>query len=172
MEGKTNFSRRLKQFYGLTWLILTPSLILRHIYTPLVRARVGASPLWWTILSRRGRPDRIDAKTSAAVGGHRGSRGRTRPPGTEPAARPARPKMTWLRVALIIGLLAGRARCGDAACDVEEDGGTNDRPPFRHSAARSTESRTDLHRLRQPLPGFESAKPSGWSKISTKKVDS
>jgi len=24
MEGKTNFSRHLKQFYGLTWLNLTP----------------------------------------------------------------------------------------------------------------------------------------------------
>jgi len=24
MEGKTNFSKRLKQFDGLTWLILTP----------------------------------------------------------------------------------------------------------------------------------------------------
>ena len=33
MEGKTNFSRRLEQFDGLTWLTLTPApLILRHIY--------------------------------------------------------------------------------------------------------------------------------------------
>ena len=30
MEGKTNFSRRLKQFDGLTWL--THPLILRQIY--------------------------------------------------------------------------------------------------------------------------------------------
>jgi len=34
MEGKTNFSRRLKQFDGLTWLTLTLiPLILRQIYS-------------------------------------------------------------------------------------------------------------------------------------------
>ena len=33
MEGKTNFSRGLIQFDGLTWLTLTP-LILRQIYAP------------------------------------------------------------------------------------------------------------------------------------------
>ena len=33
MEGKTNFSRRLKQFGGLTWLtLIPPPLILRQIY--------------------------------------------------------------------------------------------------------------------------------------------
>jgi len=32
MKGKTNFSRRLKQVDGLTWLIPSPSLILRQIY--------------------------------------------------------------------------------------------------------------------------------------------
>jgi len=31
MEGKTNFSRRLKQFDVLTWLMLSPY-ILRQIY--------------------------------------------------------------------------------------------------------------------------------------------
>jgi len=39
MEGKANFSRRMKQFDGLTWLILTPH-ILRKIYaTGLERIR-------------------------------------------------------------------------------------------------------------------------------------
>jgi len=33
MEGKTNFSRRLKQFDGLTWLTLTP--IIYNRSTPL-----------------------------------------------------------------------------------------------------------------------------------------
>jgi len=32
MEGKNNFSRRLKQFDDLTLLTPTPSLILRQIY--------------------------------------------------------------------------------------------------------------------------------------------
>jgi len=32
MEDKTNFSRRLKQFYGLSWLILTRTHILRQIF--------------------------------------------------------------------------------------------------------------------------------------------
>jgi len=35
MEGKTNFSRPLKQFDGLTWLTLTPLFYDRS--TPLVR---------------------------------------------------------------------------------------------------------------------------------------
>jgi len=37
MEGKTNFSRRLKQFDGLTWLTLTPSFYDRS--TPLLSGR-------------------------------------------------------------------------------------------------------------------------------------
>ena len=36
MEGKTNFSRRLKQFDGLTWLTMTPPPIFNDRSTPLV----------------------------------------------------------------------------------------------------------------------------------------
>ena len=36
MEGKTNISRHLKQFDGLTWLILTPPTLFYDRSTPLV----------------------------------------------------------------------------------------------------------------------------------------
>jgi len=42
IEGKTNFSRRLKQFDGLTWLTLTPIYYDRS--TPLLK-----SLILWTI---------------------------------------------------------------------------------------------------------------------------
>ena len=50
MECKTNFSRRLNQFDGLTWLTLTPR-ILRQIYTTVHWRRLTVSHVFLFVLS-------------------------------------------------------------------------------------------------------------------------